>query len=63
MSEEYKSIKENKVQELILLPKGAKPIGYKWIFKTKQDANGNVERYKTCLMAKGFTQRKGIDFK
>ena len=26
-----------------------KPIGCKWIFKTKQDSKGNVERYKARL--------------
>jgi Reverse transcriptase (RNA-dependent DNA polymerase) len=39
-----------------------KPIGCKWIFKTKNDSEGNVERYKTQLVAKVFTQKEGIDF-
>ena len=58
MNEEYKSMQDNKVWELILLPSGAKPIGYKWIFKTKRDSNGNVEMYKARLVAKGFTQKE-----
>ena len=33
------------------------------MFKTKRDANGHVERYKARLMAKGYNQREGIDFK
>ena len=37
MNEEYKSIQDNKVWELISLPSGAKPIGCKWIFKTKKN--------------------------
>ena len=45
------------------MPKGLKPIGCKWIFKTKRDSNGNVERYKTHLVPKGFTQKEGIDYK
>ena len=45
------------------MPKGSKPIGCKWIFKTKRDSNGNVERYKTCLVTKGFPQKEGIDYK
>ena len=40
-----------------------KPIGCKWIFKTKRDSKGNVERYKAHLVAKGYTQKEGIDFK
>ena len=40
-----------------------KPIFCKWIFKTKKDSKGNVERYKAHLVAKGFTQKEGIDYK
>ena len=39
-----------------------KPIGCKWIFKTKRDSKGNKERYKARLVAKGFTQRKGTNY-
>ena len=45
------------------MPKGSKLIGCKWIFKTKRDSNGNVERYKARLVAKGFNQKEGIDYK
>ena len=62
MNEKYKSMQDNKVWELVPLPEGAKPIGCKWIFKTKQDANGNVERYKAHLVAKDFTQKEDIDY-
>ena len=55
MNEEIKSIKDNDVWDLVPLPEGAKLIGYKWIFKTKTDLKGDAERYKACLVAKGFT--------
>ena len=32
-------------------------------FKTKRDPKGNVERYKTYLVVKDFTQKKVIDYK
>ena len=63
MKDEMKSMEDNGVWDLIELPKGLKPIGCKWIFKTKRDSNGNVERYKARLVVKGFTQREGIDYK
>ena len=42
---------------------GCRSIGFKWVFKTKCDAKGQVERYKARLVAKGSNQREGIDFK
>ena len=63
MNDEIKSMKDNDVWDLVKLPEGVKPIGCKWIFKTKRDSKGNIERYKARLVAKGFTQRLGIDYK
>ena len=40
-----------------------RPIGCKWVFKTKHNAKGQVERYKARLKAKGYSQRGSIDFK
>ena len=54
---------DNDVLDLEELPKGKKPIGCEWVFKTKRDSKSNVERYKTHLVAKGFTQREGINYK
>ncbi|CAM8975246.1 unnamed protein product [Rhodiola kirilowii] len=56
-------MQDNKVWELVPLPEGVKPIGSKWIFITKRDAKGNVERYKARLVAKGFNQKERIDFR
>ena len=55
MNEEIKSLKDNDVWGLVPLPEGVKPIGCKWIFKTKRDSKGDVERYKARLVAKGYT--------
>jgi hypothetical protein len=57
------SIKENNTWNLTDLPAGKKPIGLKWVFKLKRDADGNVLKHKACLVAKGYVQRPGIDFK
>ena len=45
----------NSVWDLETIPKGAKIVGYKWVYKTKYDSKGNVERFKVQLVAKGFT--------
>ena len=34
----------------------------KWVFTVKYKSNGTVERYKTHLVAKGFTQMYRIDY-
>ncbi|RDX62551.1 hypothetical protein CR513_59105, partial [Mucuna pruriens] len=56
MKDELKSMQDNDVCDLVELPEGVKPSGCKWIFKTKKDSKGNIERYKARLVAKGFTQ-------
>ena len=63
MNEEYKFMQDNEVCDLVLLLESVKPIGCKWIFETKRDSKGDVDRYKARLVAKGFTQKEVIDFK
>lgn len=44
------------------LPPGRKPISCKWTFKLKHKANGEVDKHKARLVARGFTQKKGFDY-
>ena len=55
-------MKENDVWDLVKLPEGRKATGSKWVFKTKHDAEGNIERYKARLVAQGYNQKYGIDY-
>jgi hypothetical protein len=63
MKDEMKSMDDNQVWDLVVLPEGSKTVGSKWVYKTKRDSKGNIERYKARLVAKGFTQKDGIDYK
>ena len=62
MRDEIQSMRHNGVWELVELPEGHRPIGCKWVYKTKRDPNGKIEKFKVRLVAKGFTQREGVDY-
>nr|GEU82342.1 non-heme dioxygenase N-terminal domain-containing protein [Tanacetum cinerariifolium] len=62
MEIELDSINKNNTWILTTLPVNQKAIGLKWVFKTKRDAKGNIIKYKTRLVAKGYVQEQGIDF-
>jgi hypothetical protein len=62
MEDEIRSMSINKVWDLEEIPKEAKTIGCKWVYKMKCDSKENIERFKARLMAKRFTQREDIDY-
>ncbi|GJT50671.1 retrotransposon protein, putative, ty1-copia subclass [Tanacetum coccineum] len=62
MNAEMKSMYDNKVWRLVVLPPNAKVVKSKWIYKKKTDMDGKVHIYKARLVAKGCTQTYGVDY-
>jgi hypothetical protein len=62
MDSEIQSINKNKTWNLVKLPAGHKPIGIKWVFKLKRNAEGKIVKHKARLVAKGYVQKHGIDY-
>ena len=62
MAKELEALETNKTWQLTLLPPGKKAIGSKWVFKTKLNPDGSIERYKARLVAVGYQQIEGQDF-
>jgi hypothetical protein len=62
MKEEINSIIKNNIWELTTLPRGHNPIGVKWIFKTKRNAEREIKKHKARLVAKGYKQQYEVDY-
>ena len=55
MDEEIECIEKNQTWELVDVPKDKDVINFKWIYKTKKDADGNVQKHKARMVARGLT--------
>lgn len=62
VTEEVQALVKNGTWEITTIPEGKKPVGCKWIFSVKHNADGSINRYKARLVAKGFTQSYGVDY-
>lgn len=62
MDEEMNALSANKTWSLVPLPRGKRAIDSKWVYKVKYKSNGEIERHKAHLVAKGYKQIEGIDY-
>ena len=44
------------------LPPGKNLVSNKWVFTHKRDGTGKIVRYKARLVARGFSQRHGVNY-
>nr|GEU95993.1 Gag-Pol polyprotein [Tanacetum cinerariifolium] len=63
MQDELHQFEIQDVWELVPRPDGKNIIAIKWLWKNKIDAKNIVIRNKSRLVAKGYKQEEGIDFK
>jgi len=62
IDDKLKSLKENDVWDVIPKPVGRKIVMNRWVFKAKENAQGEVEYHKARLLATGFSQTLGQDY-
>ena len=62
ISEELRSLEDFDTFDVVTLPPGKKPVGCKYVFKTKFKPNGEIDKYKVRLVAQGFLQQEGVDY-
>ncbi|KAK1620353.1 hypothetical protein QYE76_025870 [Lolium multiflorum] len=62
MADEVAALHHTRTWVLVPRPPGVNVVGCKWIFKTKHRPDGSIDKHKARLVARGFTQRHGIDY-
>lgn len=62
MFDELDALHKNHTRDMIDLPPNQSTINCKWVYKIKTKIDRSVERYKTHLVTKGFTQDYDINY-
>lgn len=62
MIEEYQSIIKNNAWDIVPRPKDKSLVSSRWLFKIKQAPDGSIEKHKARFVARGFSQKEGIDY-
>lgn len=62
MDAEIRGLEANQTWCLVDLTANVTPIGNKWVCRIKRKSDGSIERFKACLVAKGYTQTEGLDY-
>jgi hypothetical protein len=62
MKDEMNALANNASLDLVEIPRNRKTVRCKWVYKMKKGVDDKVERYKVRLVAKGYSQKEGIEF-
>jgi hypothetical protein len=63
MFAELTALMRHSIWTLVPPSKHCLPIGCKWVFQVKRNADGTIDHFKARLVAKEFNQRPGLDYK
>jgi len=55
-------IERNQMWELVDISQHKKAIGVRWVYRTKLNSDGYVNKYKARLVVKGYARMFGVDF-
>jgi len=62
MHEKIQALRANRTWTLAPFHPSMNVVDSWWVYKIKRRSDGSIERYKVCLVARGFTQQEGIDY-
>ncbi|XP_047332615.1 uncharacterized mitochondrial protein AtMg00820-like [Impatiens glandulifera] len=62
MEEEMNALKKNETWDVVLKPPDTQAVTCKWVYRIKRKADGSIDRYKSRLVAQGFSQKYGEDY-
>lgn len=62
MDAEIEEINRNDTWEMTELPENGKIIEVKWVYKTKFNENGEIDKHKARLVVKGYSHQQGVDY-
>jgi Reverse transcriptase (RNA-dependent DNA polymerase) len=62
MDRKISSLEQARTWSMVPCPTGKNVVGCKWVFRLKRKADGSIDKYKACLVARGFTQIYGINY-
>lgn len=62
MQTEMDALRKNETWEMVDLPPKQKAIASKWVFRIKRNKDGEIERFKSRLVAKGCGQQFGVNY-
>ena len=59
----YSSLIKNGMWELVPTPEGKNFVGSPYVLKVKHNEEGSMDRFEARLVAQGYSQVEGVDYK